>query len=340
MRRLYKNLRQRLDDRRKGQLSKLIFVLTNKPIVKKDFIEDSKKFPNSEKGGLIISADFEMAWAWRYTKTGVDHLEKGKIERENLPKIICALEKYNIPVTFATVGHLFLKTCKKGNHDWMTKIPYFDDHWKFNNGTWFDHDPYSNFKDAPEWYAPDLIQMIIESKIDHEIGTHTFSHIDFSDRNCPADVARDEIIACINVARPYGINLKSIVFPGGTWGNIEILKEYGIKIYRKNEDYDLTYPYRDKYGLLVTATSGPIEFNLSYGWSTDYYVARLKKYIDKAIETNTITHFWFHPSLNPVFIHEVFPEVLEYADRLRNKGLLWIGTMGSIADHINNNKIL
>ncbi len=217
MKRLYSSLRKRLNPIQKGKLSKLAFTLSNRLVPKKDNIDSCKKYPNGEKGGLIISADFEMAWAWRYTKTGADFIEKGHIERMNFPQIINLLEKYNVPITFATVGHLFLDNCKRGDHDWMKRIPHFNDHWRFTEGDWYDHDPYDSYKNAPEWYGLDLIQRLQGSTVKHEIGTHTFSHIDFSYKNCPAKVADDEIRACCDAASKLGINLKSMVFPGGTW---------------------------------------------------------------------------------------------------------------------------
>jgi peptidoglycan/xylan/chitin deacetylase (PgdA/CDA1 family) len=281
-----------------------------------------------------------MAWAWRYSKTGSDYLKKGQTERENFPKIIRLLEKYNIPITFSTVGHLFLDKCDKVDHNWMRRIPHFDDHWKFTVGDWYDHDPHSNYEEAPEWYAPDLIRMIIDSKVNHEIGTHTFSHIDFSYKNCPAGVAEDEIKACKMAADPYDVTLKSMVFPGGTWGNIEVLKTHGIQIYRKNVEHDLAYPWRDEHGLLVTNSSGALEYNPDYGWSARYFIKRLKKFIDKAIKTNTIAHLWFHPSLDPFILKNIFPAFLEYAVERREASDLWIGTMGEIAEYINKNKIL
>ena len=340
MKKIYSQFRKLLNDKQKGNLSKLAFLLSKKPSIKKDSIDPAKKFPNGEKGGLIISADFEMAWAWRYTKTGENYLHKGKIERENFPGIIRILEKYNIPITFATVGHLFLEQCNNGDHDWMRRIPHFNDHWKFTEGDWYDHDPHSNYKEAPEWYAPDLIQMIIDSKGEHEIGSHTFSHIDFSYKNCPPGVAEDELKACIDAAKPYGTDLKSMVFPGGTWGNIKVLKKFGIQIYRQNIDYDLAYPFRDEHGLLVTPSSGCLEYNLNYQWTPEYYVNRLKKYLDKAIQTGSIAHLWFHPSLNPYILENVFPPFLEYADQLREKGDLWIGTMKEISEYINKHAIV
>jgi hypothetical protein len=336
----YSNIRNVMPASVSGMMTKISFFLSNKPFVKKDSIPVVKKFPYGEKGGVIISADFEMAWAWRYTKTGYDHMTKGRIERENMPSILKILEEYNIPITFATVGHLFLEKCSKGDHDWMRRIPYFDDHWIFTEGDWYEHDPYANYIDSPEWYAPDLIQMIFDSPVNHEIGTHTFSHIDFSDKNCPADVADDEIKACIDAAKPYGIDFRSIVFPGGTWGNISTLKNYNFTIYRKREEWELAYPYRDNRGLLVTPSSGSLEYNVAYGWSAEYFIRKLKKYIRKAIETHTIAHFWFHPSLNGFIIKNIFPDLFSYISQEREKGNLWIGTMRDIADHINSNKVL
>jgi len=322
-----------------GPMTKIAFILGKKPFAQTDDVDPLKKFPNSEKGGLIISADFEMAWAWRYAKTKDDPLQKGQAERRNFPHIIKVLEEYDIPITFATVGHLFLKRCKSGGHDWMARIPHFvNSNWEFKEGDWYDHDPYSDYIAAPEWYAPDLIQMIIDSKVDHEIGSHTFSHIDFSYENCPYQVAEDELKACLAAAD--GINFKSMVFPGGTWGNIEVLKNHGFQIYRKRCDFELSYPFRDDCGLLVSPSSGCLEHDLRYGWSPDYFIKRLKRYVTKAIETCTIVHLWFHPSLNLYFLDQIFPRFFEFAARQREKGDLWIGTMVEIAEHINQNRVL
>jgi len=318
-----------------GKMSQWAFSLSRKPFVKKDSVPVEQKFPNGEKGGFIMSADFELAWAWRFSKTGANPIKKAEIARANMPVILSKLERYNIPVTFATVGHLFLESCTKGGHDWMHRIPHFDDHWKFTQGDWYGHDPYSAVEKDPAWYAPDLIKLIQNSKVKHEIGTHTFSHIDFTYKNCPPEVADDEIKACIDVAKKYNIELKSIVFPGGTWGNIEVLKQHKIKIYRKSSEYELAYPYYDKHGLLVTVSSIAMDNN-KFNWSPEYFLKKYKVYIDKAIKTNTIAHFWFHPSFDPWFLENVFPEILEYVNEKRKEGSLWVGTMGSIADHIQN----
>jgi peptidoglycan/xylan/chitin deacetylase (PgdA/CDA1 family) len=342
IRRVYEIIRKSLSPTEQATLSKIIFKYSGKPFVRKDKIPANEKFPNKELGGMIISADFELAWAFRYSKSFNEPnkaaLSFAKQDRKNLPNLLKLFEEYNIPITWATVGHLFLKECKKGDHNWMHRIPYFENkNWRYKNGDWFDSDPYSNYKIDNEWYAADLIEMILQSKIPHEISTHTFTHIDFSDKNCPSRVAEDEILACIEVMKPYGLSPKSIVFPGGTFGNIPILKNNGIQIYRKNVDEDLAYPYHDDYGLLISPTT--TGFGRSHkSWSAEYYFYRFKTFIDKAITTGTISHFWFHPSFDEWTLQNVMPSVFEYANELRSKNLLWIGTMSDIARHINNNQ--
>ena len=334
---IYRLFRKILPKNLKSTMTKLVYIFSGKPFVKKDNIPVKNKFPGGDfKGGMIISADFELGWAWRYSKTRPFPDKMSAIARENFPEIIDILDKYNIPITFATVGHLFLDSCKKGDHDWMEKIPYFDDHWKYTEGNWFDCDPHSNWEEAKHWYAPDLIKMIQNAKVNHELATHTFTHIDFSDKNCPPQVAEDEIKASIDAMKPYGVRPESIVFPGGTYGNIDVLKKMDFKIYRKNIDVDLAYPFFDEKGLLVTPTS--VAFGREHEWTADYYIKRYKKYIDKAIKTGTIAHMWFHPSLDNWTVKEVMPEVFKYASKKRDEGQFWIGTMKDIADHIINTK--
>jgi hypothetical protein len=134
IRKLYSYTRDLLPESLQAELSKIIFKFSGKPFIKKDKIQQNKKFPNNENGGMIISADFELAWAFRYSKSFNDPfkaaLDFAKQDRENVPVLINLFEKYQIPITWATVGHLFLKECKKGEHDWMHRIPKFENkHW-------------------------------------------------------------------------------------------------------------------------------------------------------------------------------------------------------------------
>jgi peptidoglycan/xylan/chitin deacetylase (PgdA/CDA1 family) len=332
LKKIYDNFYPLLPKPVQNQLTKLIFEIANKPFVKN---HSSKNFPGGCKGAFVMSADFELAWAWRYSKTSKNPLElaikKSRQSRKNFPVFLKQFDDYKIAITFATVGHLFLESCKKEDHSWMAKVPHFNDHWNFTKGDWFDYDPCSNYKEAPEWYAPDLIEKILSSKVKHEIGCHSFTHMHFRDDICPAQVADDEIKACVDAAKKWGIELKSIVFPGGNNGNYKALVKHGFTNYRENTKYDLFYPEIDLFNLVRLPSSLGLIHN-EFNWSKEYYLYRYKKYIDKAIETGTVCHMWFHPSEDPWIISEIFPEILKYVAEKREKGLLYVATMAEISD--------
>ena len=333
---LYEKYYQNSPNYLKSILSKSIFALTNKPYVDKTNIFTTKKYPIGYKGGFIISADFELGWAFRYSKTDPHPKKMAMQSRKNFPFLIRTFEEYNIPITWATVGHLFLKKCRKGDHDWMHRIPYFENkYWLYNKGDWFDCDPYTSWEKAKEWYAPDLIENILNSKIKHEIGCHSFSHIDLTYNNCPQEVAEDEIKACVELSKDWGISLKTFVFPAGTYGNFEGLKKYRFITYRKSLKYELSNPVVDENGLVVVPASKGLGDN-GLGWSAEYFIKRYRKYINKSIKTGTICHFWFHPSIDEWFLKRIFPDILKYAAEKREEGKLWIGTMAETANHINS----
>lgn len=325
-RKIYNAVRNIVGEKQQQMLTKLIFDIGLKPTIKPS--EGQCYYPDGAKGGLVISADFEMAWAFRYSKRTKDFLGAAARERKHVPLLVKLFDEYNIPITWATVGHLFLDSCNKEDHVWMSRIPHFDDHWRFTEGDWFEHDPHTDYKKDSAWYAPDLIELILQSRVKHEIGCHSFSHIDCSYKNCPSEVLDDEIKACKIAAAQWDIEFKSFVFPGGTAGNYEILAKHDFQVYRKNTQYDLSIPYKDDLGLFVTTSSG--SFGKTADWSADYYISRYKKIIDKAIKSGTIAHLWMHPSIDEWTLINVIPGVLRYASGRREEGKLWIGTMGDI----------
>lgn len=314
-------------------VSKMSFTLMNKPRVSHSMQHSHHCWQGSYNGALVISADFELAWAWRFSKKKENPLTVAMTSRMNMPTLIRLFKDYEIPVTWATVGHLLLNSCKKSTHKWMHRIDYFENNnWLFDRGDWYDGDPYSNVRKENAWYASDIVEKILDSRVGHEIGCHTFSHIDFSYQNCPPQVAEDEIQACIQAAKKWDITLKSFVFPAGTYGNYEILKKYDFTCYRKCLQYDLSNPLIDQYGMTILPSSSILDNN-GMGWTKEYFVQRLTKYIQRAMYTKTLCHFWFHPCMDPWFLREVLPSILKYAAEQREENNLWITTMGDLADH-------
>lgn len=325
----YNQFRNKLSPRNKVLLSKLIFSITNKP-----FYVDRHKI-NLNKGIVIISADFELAWAWRYSKRKVDPIEMARRERENLPMILNKLNELNISITWATVGHLFLDSCKCKNgkaHGDLPRTDYFEnEYWKYDKGDWFDIDPCGNYKTHPEFYAPDLIEMILNSKMTHEIGCHSFSHIDYSEKHSSKELVEADLLACEEAAKRFGVKLESFVFPGNFHGHFDLLEKHGYKVvrYKNNELKEIGFPEP------LTDNLKGIHDSLAFdiaeeGWDYNYVLWKMKKYVEKAIEKKAIAHFWFHPSIEQEQIDNYFFPFLKYLQNERDKGKIEIITMNKI----------
>jgi peptidoglycan/xylan/chitin deacetylase (PgdA/CDA1 family) len=327
----------------KSFLSKLNFSLGRKPKLLSYPKEEVNKFiPSPHKAVFIISCDFELAWAWRFSKQLNCDLEKAKEiarqERKNIPIILELCERFNIPITWAIVGHLFLDSCKKDGaiaHKDIPRLGHFKNkYWEFSLSDWFNGDPCCEWQNAPEWYAPDLIQRIKDSKTEYEIACHTFSHIDCREEVCPEELLRKEIQECKRIASAFGFELKSFVFPGDFIGNLQILKEEGFLSYRIDEDA-LGFPIRDEYGLWQIPTTAEIGLS-SYGWAADYYIKKYKAIIEKAIKYQRLCHFWFHPCTNKDFLENTLTNLFKTINIYRNE--LYITTMGGYIRFLENGK--
>ncbi len=252
-----------------------------------------------------------------------------------MPEILDLCEKYQIPVTWATVGHLMLESCTRPNgkaHPDLPRLPYFENnYWKYSQGDWFQHDPAADYQSEPEWYAPDLVQQILNSKVKHEIACHTFSHIDCRDQVCQPEVFEAELNACQQAAADYNTSLKTFIYPAHTVGNLDCLRSLGFTNYRSNLGNTLGYPVQREDGLWEIKSTMELKFRNE--WSAAYHRERTRKIIDRAIASQTTCHFWFHPSFTENYLEQVMPEVFDYLDSRRDQIL--ITTMKDYTDWLN-----
>lgn len=312
----------------KSLKSKLAFKLNLRPVIEQSREDFRKYIPEPFNAVLFILADFELAWAWQYAKNinFNDALIYARKARRNIPLILDLCDEYNIPITWATVGHLFLEKCNCENskpHPDVKRIQFFENnYWKYHKGDWFQNDPCSNYIDSPEWYGPDLIKDILSRKTEHEIGCHTFSHIDCRNAVCPADVFESEVTKCKELAKPYNIDLKSFVFPAHTIGNLDSLSKLGFSSYRSNYVNTLGFPVYHTNGLWEFKSTSDFEFkqNESIQYQVNYY----KEIINRAVKHNKVAVFWFHPSLATQFILKVMQPLFMHIAKLKDEGTLQV----------------
>ncbi|MBI5470769.1 MAG: glycosyltransferase [Ignavibacteriae bacterium] len=315
-----------LPQRAKVVASEMAFRFANRP-----YVHHNKRYHPAnglERGVVTISVDFELAWGWQYAKgLSQDCVKIGLRERAQVPLILAKMDEYNIPVTWATVGHLFLSSCSRDAngvaHSELYQIPHFEnEYWKFTSGDWYQHDPCTNVHQDPAWYAPDLIEMILHAKATHEIGCHSFSHEGFGPY-CPNDVAESKIDACLKVMKPFGITPRTWVFPGNDVGNFEALARKGMRTVRSFpiQPAEISLPIKRRDGMWDIHESTPIDLE-GDGWDLDERLGRLKKFVDKAAETKLAAHIWFHPSLRAEQLQNLLFPLLRYCAEQREKGVI------------------
>ncbi|MDZ7336935.1 MAG: polysaccharide deacetylase family protein [candidate division KSB1 bacterium] len=259
-------------------------------------------------------------------------LQKAEQTRRNMPLLLDLFDRFNVPVTWAIVGHLFLEHCHRENgrpHPDLPRPAHFEnEHWRYTQGDWYDADPCSDYRHAPAWYAPDLIQAILSAKLKHEIACHTFSHIDCSDAHCPPEVMEAELAECQRLAARWGIKLKSFVFPGNLPGNHASLKRHGFAAYRWHNGNELDVARQDTLGLWQIP--GGLCWEKPKGWPVEAWIGALRRCVDRALETSTVLHLWFHPSCDPVNVETIFPALLDHVTA--HRGDLWVTTMDRLVD--------
>lgn len=170
--------------------------------------------------------EIELAWGLHdlenFESAMVSHSYKRKKETKALQEVLNICDREGVPITFDIVGHLFLQSCS-GNH-----------HGPHPEG-WFDRDPKSELGSDPHYYAPDLIEMIQNSNVEHEICTHTFSHIPCEE--LPNDVVDWELKKVRKIHdNELNEDLVSLVPPRHSAPDKDVLKKNGIEIIREPVD--------------------------------------------------------------------------------------------------------
>jgi peptidoglycan/xylan/chitin deacetylase (PgdA/CDA1 family) len=285
-------------------------------------------YKNDAKAAVSISADFELNWAWRELSPKERDF-RGLRARKNFPYIVKLLEDHTIPITWATVGHLFLESCGRGKgglpHPDMPRPPS-NERWV---GDWYIHDPCSDYRKDPLWYAPDLIQKLLESNVPHEIGIHSFSHIDFSPPKSNEELVEREIEKCATSMEPYGMKPRSLVFPFNNNGHsyLYLLSILGITAIRHRDDtVRLSYPERTESGVYKIYESMNLRRPRYYD-----YLEKAKMFIQEAAKQNAAFHIWFHPSDPTEVFENEFLRIIEHIHKVREEGVVWVATMKELA---------
>jgi peptidoglycan/xylan/chitin deacetylase (PgdA/CDA1 family) len=319
-----------------------------------------KQFKELDRGVFTISLDFELAWG-TVDVIGPDkwselYLRERKVVIDRLLELFV---EFDVPATWCILGHLFLASCAPKNG---LKHPEIERaHHAWHPQDWFINDPCGTAENAPIFYGRDLVEKIRDCPVPQEIGSHSFSHVIFSDAGCSAEAARSELAECVRLAREMGIEMSSFVFPRNEIGHLDIIGEFGFKCYRGVEPNwfeDPRYSHRLRRVMrlidVLRAARPPVvlpEREENGLWnipaSAMYFpahglrrhlpggrrVKRAVKGLDAAAAEKKVFHLWFHPTNMADEIEKMFAglrKILEHADSLRQKGELDILPMKAL----------
>jgi peptidoglycan/xylan/chitin deacetylase (PgdA/CDA1 family) len=302
------------------------------------------------KSCFMISLDIELLWGVIHTNEYylIRLLKEagGEGIRRRINNILKSLERFEIPATWAFVGHLFLDRCDKERG-----VPHLD--MPRPTRDWYSVDPCTDIERNPLYYGRDIVERVIASEIDHEIGYHSFSHVQFS--KCRRDVAEAEIKKGIEISKDFGINLVSFVFPDNQVGHLDLLSSNGFKIYRgpytgKNpSDHGgfkrIVYGIQNKFtayqsypffhrGLWCVQGSMSVE-DRQLPWIA---LPKFNFWLKRAVESNTLFHLVIHPW--ELLLHDSselqLSKMLKIASELRYLDKIEILTMKELANKLDS----
>lgn len=280
------------------------------------------------KGIFTISIDYEFGWGRMKNGKLPEGEEKVvRSETEITRRLLLLFEEFRVPAMWAIVSRLLDES--QNTHDPL----------------WFDSEK--------------LIPQILSSKVMHEIGSHSWGHVDYGDTS-KADTIKEDIEKARLAHEHFGFQFNSFIFPWNREGFHKELKEAGIVCFRSSTrqwysafpgflrrlshflDYFL--PFTTPTVLPVLHSSGLVDIGdsmllLDRGGMRKLIPSFAMKQkavwgLHKATAAKRVFHLWFHPSnlsFEPETQFAILREVLETADKLRKEGKLDILTMSQIA---------
>jgi len=175
--------------------------------------------------GFVLSFDFELAWGSRQSRAGARFSEAAAVV-----DALAILSKYDLRATWATVGALMLQSDDVVDGSLAEKL--FADAGCQQAALGDARFPEPREATAGGYYAPRLIDRILACPTPQEIGSHSFTHALLGSESVSEERARAELKLSAHLARRWGIELQSFVFPRNVIGRLPLLREAGYRCYR------------------------------------------------------------------------------------------------------------
>jgi peptidoglycan/xylan/chitin deacetylase (PgdA/CDA1 family) len=305
---------------------------------------------DDSRGTVVVSVDAELGWGYHDLQSPPARLDAA---RDGWLELLALCDRYDVPTTWAFVGHLLLEDCD----GWHSDHPLSPEWFARERGTWADR------RDLR--FGPDLVTAVRDANVDHELACHSFSHVIFDEAEVSRTVAAAEIRACQRLAAERDVTLSSFVFPRNAIAHRDVLADHGFACYRgTSPTVGSSLPLerqlskvlggmtRPPVPPLVDATvdeHGLVDVPASlylFGFQGiarrvvdtvrgDPIVRSVRRGLDAVAGTDRILHLWLHPNdLRTVADVNRLRRVLDLLRDRTDAGGVRVQTMGEIADRV------
>lgn len=186
-------------------------------------------------GEFVISLDFELLWGVRDHATRDSYGANVMGARQAVPRMLELFDKYEVSVTWATVGFLFCEN----REELLSCLPPPEmrptyDHKALSNYAYLDEVGENETAD-PYYFASSLIKQIADVP-GQEIATHTMSHYYCLEDGQTLQSFEHDLASAIALAAKRDIKTRSIVFPRNQYSqsHLDVCRKLGITSYRGN----------------------------------------------------------------------------------------------------------
>lgn len=176
-------------------------------------------------GTFVISLDFELAWGTRGRPAAAKVGPYLDGARDAIRGLLDLFEEFDISATWATVGALLMAQPGAQRRHRMIADSRFDDI------------PAGDHLSAPDWYAEDILDDILNCSVPQEIGCHTLTHHYVNTAPEGRQPLADELDLFLELFQELRLpRPRSFIFPKAYQAHFDLLAERDFYAYRGPEN--------------------------------------------------------------------------------------------------------
>lgn len=311
---------------------------------------------------FVLSLDTEIAWADAGKLPQTLYKDRFNNYHDIVTRLIGLLDTYQIPTTWAIVSALLINDMDELD---VQEPVYSWSQPQLSSSALFHQFAYDN----PGWYHyPQVLELIQNAAVEHEIGTHTFTHIYANDPATTQAIFANQLDAVRQDFEKHNVVATSIVYPRNEINYLEVLSQQGINAYRGIElnwyhqipgqlnraahyldrllaitppTYDVQQFIHDPNLINLPSSQFLLHYDGIRKWIPTFSrVLQAKRGINAAIKKKELYHLWFHPhnlgSSDKMF--DALEQILAYVATMRDQNKIKVMTMKQIADTVLDHK--